>query len=231
MPLTRAFIRYSTQRRCDRRQALRITEAAEAILEGGAEILQFRHKTFWTRETFAQAEKIAALCREAHALFIVNDRADYAALLATWPPPASGRRSPPATRAVSSVPMDSPPFTHEGTRCAPLKPSRSTISLSVRSLPPYRKERPDPVAGIQGLVLSDPSLQTIGCDRRHHTRHNASNCWNAGADSVAVIADDLFPSPCNARTLRDRMAEWQQLSSTVAKLPDKPPPASSKGSA
>src|SRR5690348_7305629 len=63
------------------RAGIGIREAAEALLEGGAEILQFRHKTFWTREAFAEAERIAALCRDAHAQFIINDRADYAALL------------------------------------------------------------------------------------------------------------------------------------------------------
>src|ERR1700722_3721987 len=55
--------------------------AAAAILEGGARILQFRHKAFWSREVFAQAQEIGALCRDAEAVFIVNDRADYANLL------------------------------------------------------------------------------------------------------------------------------------------------------
>src|SRR6185437_4525188 len=54
--------------------------AAAAVLEGGAGILQFRHKEFWSREVFAQAEEVAALCRQASALFILNDRADYASL-------------------------------------------------------------------------------------------------------------------------------------------------------
>ena len=58
-----------------------VIDAAEAVLEGGAKILQFRHKAFWSRGTFAEAERVANLCREAGAEFIVNDRADYAALL------------------------------------------------------------------------------------------------------------------------------------------------------
>jgi thiamine-phosphate pyrophosphorylase len=74
------------------------------------------------------------------------------------------------------------------------------------------KERPDPVAGVQGLravrSLTLKPLVAIG----GITRENASQCWSAGADSVAVIAD-LYPSPCDKRTLRDRMAEWQRLSS------------------
>src|SRR5450432_1293022 len=54
--------------------------AAEQILEGGATILQFRHKGFFSREVFAQLERVAQLCRNAGALFVVNDRADIAAL-------------------------------------------------------------------------------------------------------------------------------------------------------
>src|SRR5580704_497314 len=58
-----------------------VLTAAEAMLEGGARILQLRHKGFWSRETFALAEKINALCKTAGVLFVVNDRADYAAAL------------------------------------------------------------------------------------------------------------------------------------------------------
>ena len=54
--------------------------AARQILEGGATILQFRHKGFFTREVFAQLERVAELCRNAGALMVVNDRADLAAL-------------------------------------------------------------------------------------------------------------------------------------------------------
>src|SRR5436190_13036430 len=54
--------------------------AAEQILEGGAKILQFRHKGFFSREVYTQLERVAELCRNAEALFVVNDRADLAAL-------------------------------------------------------------------------------------------------------------------------------------------------------
>src|ERR1700734_1388358 len=55
--------------------------AAEALLEAGARILQFRHKSFFSRKAFEEASRIADLCRSAGALFIVNDRADIAKLL------------------------------------------------------------------------------------------------------------------------------------------------------
>src|SRR5580658_352176 len=40
------------------RLGLNPLEAAEGILEGGAQILQFRHKTFWTQFAFDQAKQI-----------------------------------------------------------------------------------------------------------------------------------------------------------------------------
>ncbi len=55
--------------------------AAEAILDAGARILQYRRKSFFSREAFEEASRIAELCRSAGALFIVNDRADIALLL------------------------------------------------------------------------------------------------------------------------------------------------------
>ena len=55
--------------------------AAEAFLEAGVGILQFRHKQFWNREVFGVAETISRLCTEAKAQFIINDRADYARIL------------------------------------------------------------------------------------------------------------------------------------------------------
>src|SRR5260370_15695471 len=60
---------------------LRPEVAAEAMLEAGVGILQFRHKGHFSRDDFAAAERVADLAREARALFVVNDRADIALLL------------------------------------------------------------------------------------------------------------------------------------------------------
>jgi len=47
--------------------------AAEQMLEGGATILQFRHKGFFSREVFGQLERVAQLCRDAGAFFPIID--------------------------------------------------------------------------------------------------------------------------------------------------------------
>src|SRR5690349_5966482 len=63
------------------RVGLTAYDAAEPILEAGARILQFRHKGFFARDVFQAAEQVAALCRTAEAIFVMNDRADIARLL------------------------------------------------------------------------------------------------------------------------------------------------------
>lgn len=181
------------------------------MLEGGARILQYRHKGFWSRDVFAQAGEIARLCRDAGASFVVNDRSDYASVLGAGVhlgqedlPPEDARRvvgpgavvgfsthNPDQMLAAQSEPVDYIAF----------GPIFATVS----------KDRPDPCVGIGGLglarSLTAKPLVAIG----GITRANASLCWDAGADSVAVIAD-LYPAPCSNRSLRDRMIEWQQLS-------------------
>lgn len=187
------------------RTGLTVGELAEAFLEGGAQILQFRHKTFWSRETFADSENLARLCREAGAHFVINDRADYAAMLGAALhigqqdlTPADARRvigadamlgfsthNPEQMRAAESEPVDYVAF----------GPVFATAS----------KHRPDATVGLEALrivrALTSRPLVAIG----GITPENAAACRNAGADSIAVIAG-LMPAECTKATLRERMA-------------------------
>jgi thiamine-phosphate pyrophosphorylase len=181
--------------------------AAASILEAGAQVLQLRHKGFLSREIFKQMERIAALCREARVLFVVNDRADLAALMGAalhlgqddLPPAAARRATGPETiigfsthnerqlRAAQTEPVD----------YLALGPIFGTVS----------KENPDPVVGLDELrrlrPLTARPLVAIG----GITRGNAHDVLSAGADSLAVIGD-LFPQD---RNLRARVEEWLRL--------------------
>lgn len=53
---------------------------ALSILEGGCKLLQLRAKTLPVRDFVSDARKIASLCKDFNALFIVNDRVDVALL-------------------------------------------------------------------------------------------------------------------------------------------------------
>ncbi|HVV47382.1 MAG TPA: thiamine phosphate synthase [Bryobacteraceae bacterium] len=181
--------------------------AAAALLEGGARILQFRHKEFWSRDVFAQAEEIAALCRSASALFIVNDRADYAALLGAGLHLGQDDLLPADARRVIGERATIGFSTHneEQMRAAQSQPVDYFAFGPVFTT--TSKERPDPTVGIEELravrSLAQKPLVSIG----GITQENAPLCWAAGADSVAVIAG-MLPAVCTAHTIRERMEEW-----------------------
>jgi thiamine-phosphate pyrophosphorylase len=193
-----------------RARGISLETAASAFLDGGADILQLRHKAHWDRETFASAQTFARLCREAGALFVVNDRADFALLLEAALhlgqddlPPRDARRlmGPDAVIGFSSHnPQQLCAAGGEPVDYVALGPIFATAS----------KRNPDPVVGVEGVIrcrpLIDKPLVAIG----GITMENARAVLEAGADSVAVIAG-LIPERPAAFSLRQRMEEWQNL--------------------
>jgi thiamine-phosphate pyrophosphorylase len=184
--------------------------AAAALLEGGSRILQFRHKGFWSSEVFAQAEEIAALCDGSSASFIVNDRADYAGLLHSGLHLGQDDLLPADARSVIGGSATIGFSTHNEDQ---MRASASEPVDYVAFGPVFAtasKERPDAAVGITGLrkvrALTRRPLVGIG----GITLENASLCWSAGADSVAIIAG-MLPNPCTERSIRDRMAQWLKL--------------------
>ena len=55
-----------------------VLEMAEAILKGGARVVQFRDKTGDKGEVLSIARQLKALCEERDAVFVMNDEADIA---------------------------------------------------------------------------------------------------------------------------------------------------------
>jgi thiamine-phosphate pyrophosphorylase len=184
--------------------------AAEQILEGGAKILQFRHKGFFSREVFAQLERVAELCRDAHALFVVNDRADFAAV--TGAALHLGQDDLPlsAARKVVSAATLIGFSTHNERqlRAAAAEPANYLALGPIFGT--ASKHNPDAVVGLDELrrlrPLSDRPLVAIG----GITRANAPAVLAAGADAVAIIGD-LFPE---RGSLRARTQEWVSLTRT-----------------
>ena len=56
------------------RLGLPLLDAAEALAEGGAQIIQLRHKSDYTREFYLAAKKLAELLKQANIALIINDR-------------------------------------------------------------------------------------------------------------------------------------------------------------
>jgi thiamine-phosphate pyrophosphorylase len=191
-----------------RRCVLRPIQAAEEILDGGAEILQFRYKGLFGREVMADLEKIADLCRQAGVLLVVNDRADLAVLIGSALHLGQDDLAPADARLVTGSGMKIGYSTHNERQL------RDAASQPVDYLafgPVFgtsTKDNPDPVVGVGELRrlrrLTDRPLVAIG----GITRANARSVIEAGADSVAVIGD-LFPS--DRSSLRARVKEWLSL--------------------
>lgn len=181
-------------------------ELAEEAAAAGVRILQYRHKDNWTQAHFNEAKAIAAICRKAGILFIINDRADYAQLLGAGLHIGQEDLPPPAARIV--VPNAVIGFsTHNALQLR----RAGDIAADYLSLGPIfatqSKERPDPVVGVDGLhalrVLATKPVVAIG----GINLKNAADVLAAGADSVAVISGLLPDVPTRAE-LGQRFQEW-----------------------
>jgi len=187
-----------------------LTIAASALLSAGASLLQIRHKQHWSRDTFAEAQVIAELCRKHGAQLIVNDRADFALLLDAGLhvgqedlPPADARRLIGTERLLGFS-------THNAEQLV----AAANEPVNYVALGPIfntsNKENPDPEVGLANLsawrsLVPQPLVAIGGI-----TRANALAVLDAGADSLAVIGD-LLPAICTDSTLRERYESWQRL--------------------
>ena len=196
------------------RRGLNVTAAAAAMLEGGASILQIRHKGHWSRDFFESAREVARLCRESGATLVIDDRADFAMLLEAGLHVGQDDLSPRDVRKlIGSEPLLGFSSHNVKQLCAAAGEPVDYVALgpvfATRS-----KQNSDPVVGVEEVrrcrPLVDKPLVAIG----GITRENALAVLRAGADAVAVISD-LVPEPASARSLRERMEEWQRLLTTV----------------
>ena len=203
------------------RRGIAPVSAAAAFLEGGAGVLQIRHKGHWSREFFACAGEVARLCREAGATVIIDDRADFAMLLDAGLHLGQDDLSPrDARRLLGSGPVIG--FSsHNATQIAAAGGEPVDYVAIGPIFATASKQNPDPAVGTEGLrrcrSLVEKPLVAIG----GITLENTREVWAAGADSVAVIVG-LLPDPATPRALRERMEQWQQLARTVYDKTDAP---------
>lgn len=192
------------------RRGCAVEAAAHAMLEGGTRILQFRHKGFFSRAVVEQAERVALLCRDAGARFVVDDRADIALLLGAGVHVGQEDLTPADARQILGDRHVVGFSTHNEAQLQ----AAAAEPIDYVALGPIfgtqSKERPDPVLGVAELARLRPlarhPLVAIG----GITRESARQLIDAGADAVAVIAD-LLPEPCTEQAILKRMEEWQRL--------------------
>ncbi len=192
-----------------RRREFSSITMAEALLEAGVQIVQFRHKDPWTEPMFQEAQEISKLVRSAKATFVVNDRADYAVLMGAGVHVGQDDMPPAAVRRVvgSAIIGFS---THnreqliraesEDVQYVALGPIFGTAS----------KRNPDPVVGLSGLSalrpLTKKPLVAIG----GITLTNARDVLANGADSLALIGG-LIPDECSRERVRAMAEDWLRL--------------------
>jgi thiamine-phosphate pyrophosphorylase len=194
------------------RRGLDTFAAAEAILEAGARILQFRHKEFFSRDVFDAAARVADLCRTAQALFVMNDRADFALLLGAALHLGQDDLAPSDARRIVGPSGIIGFSTHNRPQLLE-GDSQPVDYLAIGPIFATRsKQNPDPVVGVDTLpelrAITQKPLVAIG----GITRETARSVLDAGADSLAVVAD-LFPDPLTKPALRARAEEWLAICS------------------
>ena len=177
-----------------------------ALLDGGARLVQFRHKLAYTRKSFEQLEEIARLCRAAGAQLIVNDRADFAAICDAGlhvgqddMPPVLARRvmgermlglsthTEAQLRAAATEPVDYValgPVFHTGSK------QNAEPEVGLEKLKVWRPLVGKPLVAIGGITLK-----------------NARAVLAAGADCVAVIGA-LLPESNDLGQVKARMETW-----------------------
>ena len=165
-------------------------EQVGQLIEGGASLIQLRDKQAAPRDFYREAKAALQIARDHHARLIINDRVDIALALKadgvhlgqTDIPAAIARRLL-GKEAIVGFSTHNP----EQARLA------SESSVDYLAFGPIfqtsTKENPDPVTGLLrlqeiGTIKGRLPLVAIG----GITLANASETFNAGADSVAVIA-------------------------------------------
>jgi thiamine-phosphate pyrophosphorylase len=196
------------------RRGISLETAAAAFLEGGAGILQLRHKQHWSRATFEAAKTVAKLCREAGVPLIVNDRADFAMLLGAGLHVGQDDLAPRDVRRLMGPDATIGYSSHNVNQlCAAGGEPVDYVALG----PIFRtdsKRNPDPVTGVDEVRHCRPLMEKPLVAIGGITQENALDVLRAGADSVAVIGG-LLPEAATAQALRERMEEWQRLVKAV----------------
>jgi thiamine-phosphate pyrophosphorylase len=181
----------------------KLIAAAEALLTAGAKIIQLRHKAFFDRELYADAQRIAALCQQTGAIFVINDRADIAMLLDAAVHVGQDDLPPAEVRRLSGGRIIGFSTHNEAQLRAAASESIDYVALGP-IFGTSSKENPDPQVGLEELrrlkPLANVPLVAIG----GITRATAASVWGAGADSIAVVGD-LYPN------VRASAEEWMTL--------------------
>jgi len=168
------------------------TQIAASLAEAGVRLLQYRNKQAPARELLEKSRSLAEKLLPWQVTFIVNDRADVAALAG-----ANGVHVGQDDLAVESARQIVGPSSIVGVSTHNLEQFAAAAATSADYIaigPVFEtgtKANPDPVVGTEMIRaarrLTDKLIVAIG----GITLERAAEAMAAGADSLAVISDIL----------------------------------------
>jgi thiamine-phosphate pyrophosphorylase len=163
---------------------------ARTLADAGVKLIQLRDKRSTSRQFFTAAQEMAAALLPGGVLFVVNDRADIAAMAGASGVHVGQDDLPVEdARKLCKPPMWVGVSTHN---VAQLEQAIATSADYIAVGPIFTtqtKENPDPVVGLELIrearKMTRKPLVAIGGIRLA----NAADVYGAGADSIAVIRD------------------------------------------
>jgi thiamine-phosphate pyrophosphorylase len=172
---------------------LPVNDCAQSLADAGVRLMQYRSKEVSARELLQSSQNLASLLSPRGVSFVVNDRADMAALAG-----ANGVHVGQDDLGVEQARELVGDGKWVGVSTHNLEQFQSAAATSADYIavgPIFAtssKANPDPVVGTEFVrqvrALTDKPIVAIG----GITLENAASVIAAGADSVAVISDILL---------------------------------------
>lgn len=164
----------------------------EALLGAGVRLIQYRDKKASSRELFETSRELAERVRRAGGIFIVNDRADVARV-AGADGVHLGQKDLPVelARRVLEAGQYVGFSTHRLDQVVEAEQSSADYIAFGPIFSTQSKAQPDPVVGLEGLRAARRATRKPLVAIGGITLKRVREVLDAGADSVAVIADLL----------------------------------------
>ena len=177
----------------------------ERLIAAGARFIQLREKYATPKDFYADAERALEIARRGGARIIINDRVDIALALKADGLHLGQDDLPPEKAREILGPDAIIGFSTHSVRQAIEAASMPVDYVAIGPVfATQTKEKPDAVVGLAGIeevraAIGGFPLVAIGGIRPE----NARACFDAGADSLAVIKSLLFPPERLEENLRD----------------------------
>ncbi len=163
---------------------------AEMLAKSGVEFIQYRNKQAFSGNLFETSLQLSRVLSARGVRFIVNDRADIAALVnAGGVHVGQDDLGVEEARAICGAPQWVGVSTHSLEQVERAARTSADYIAVGPVFPTRTRENPDPVVGLnfirQARAMTGKPLVAIG----GITAETAADVYRAGADSVAVISD------------------------------------------